>query len=531
MGLAPKVWVCDCAQAHMVIGAKSREQAIGPTVAQLVATPTLGLKLVAGGKGLDRPVAWAHVSELEDPTPWLQGSELLMTTGIAVPQQPARQRAYVGLLDDHGVAALAVSEELLAPPLSKAMLAEANRRAFPIVTVSLQVPFIAISQEVAAHNQVVAQRRLATILRLFGTLRGVASEDLGNSELFARLQDLSGYDLAVCSRAGRPLLEGVPAPPPEVVERLPVADESPPRIPGGYAVTLPVGGEVQGYLVALPRRRAEPMGLAAVQHIATIAALQIATRLHEYELRRREGAETLAELLAGTLGSGAAANRLELAGFPREADLQLLAVAGDAGSPDDAAVARALYELGAPHLLLSLGELYVLRPAEADGARALLDVGEITVGASRAFAAGTGFATARREALWALFRAIDVGARAARFDDDRDIGWLPTDAASQREVVERILGPVIEYDDERGTELVRSLEVWLEHNRSTERAARALHLHPHTLAYRLRRLQQLTERDLSRISDTVDVWLALRARRLLEREAVSDPRTVAGARV
>lgn len=496
------------------------EQAAGPTVADLVATPTLGLTLVAGSAGADRQVGWAHVSELEDPTPWLQGSELVMTTGIAVPERPAKQRAYVALLDEHGVSALAVSEELLAPPLSKAMLAEADRRAFPILTVSLQVPFIAISQEVAAHNHVTAQRRLAAVLRLFGTLRGVASENLGNRELFARLEELSGYELAVCSRAGRPLLEGVPVPPPDVVERLPAIDEAPPRIEGGYAVTLPVAGEVQGYLVALPRA-AEPMGLAAVQHIATIAALQIATRLHDYELRRREGAETLAELLAGTLGPGPAANRLELAGFSPEAELQLFAVAGQTGPPDDAAVARALYGSGSPHLLLSLGELFVLGLAQAETEQALLDVGSISVGVSRPFAASAGFAQPRREALWALFRAIDMGAAVARFDDDRDVGWLPSDAASQREVVDRILGPAIAYDRAHRSELVRSLEVWLEHDRSAQRTAGALHVHPHTLAYRLRRIEQLTGRDLTRTQDTVDVWLALRARRLLEREAVS----------
>jgi PucR family transcriptional regulator, purine catabolism regulatory protein len=202
-------------------------------------------------------------------------------------------------------------------------------------------------------------------------------------------------------------------------------------------------------------------------------------------------------LLAGTLGPGPAANRLELAGFPSQAELQLFAVTGQGGPPDDAAVARALYGSGSPHLLLSLGELFVLGLAQAETEQALLDVGAVRVGASRPFTAG------------------------GRFDDDRDVGWLPSDAASQREVVDRILGPAIAYDAAHGSELVRSLEVWLEHDRSAQRTAHVLHVHPHTSAYRLRRLQQLTGRDLSRTPDTVDVWLALRARRLLDREAVS----------
>lgn len=500
------------------IGTPPRETpTVGPTVAELVATPTLGMTLVAGADGVDRRVSWAHVSELSDPTPWLQGSELLMTIGLAVPKRPAEQRAYVQLLDTGGVAALAVSDELFSPPISKAMRDEADTRGFPLITVSLQVPFIAIAQEVAAHTQVEAQARLATLLRLFGTLRNVAAEQLGNRELFVRLEELSGYQLAVCSRAGRPLLDGVPSPAREIIEQLPATDESPPRIADGYAVTLPAAGQVQGYLVATPRPGAAQMGLAAVQHIATIAALQIATRLRDYESRRREGAETLAELLAGTLDPGAAANRLELAGFADGTDLQLVAVRADAGSPDDQAVARMLYELGEPHLMLFLGELYVLIPEGSPALESMSSIDGIRLGVSRSFAAAAGFATARREARWASLRAADLNERIARSDDDRDIGWLPAGAAAQREVVERILGSAIEYDRTHRTELVRSVEVWLAQDRSTGSAARALHVHANTLAYRLRRFAELTEHDLTSIRDLVDVWLALRVWRMLER--------------
>src|SRR5690242_11664024 len=87
------------------------------TVEDLVRSPALQLVVVAGAAGLDRAVGWAHVSEVEDPTPWLVGQERLMTTGIAVPLPADRQRAYLERLDDAGVAALALSEQLRVPPL------------------------------------------------------------------------------------------------------------------------------------------------------------------------------------------------------------------------------------------------------------------------------------------------------------------------------------------------------------------------------------------------------------------------------
>jgi PucR family transcriptional regulator, purine catabolism regulatory protein len=491
---------------------------VGPTVAELVATPTLGMSLVAGEGGASRRVSWAHVSELSDPTPWLQGSELLLTTGLAVPKRADEQRRYVRLLNDAGVTALAVSEKLYTPRLSKTMLAEAEELSFPILRVSLQVPFIAIVQEVAAHTQVAAQARLVSLLRLFGTLRSVAAEQFGNRELFARLEELSGYRLAVCSRAGRALLDGVPVPPAEVVEQLPDSDEAPPRIPYGYAITLPVAGQVHGYLVATPRPGAAEIGLAAVQHIATIAALQLASQLRDHEFRRRERAETLAELLSGTLAPKAAAKRLADAGFADVDDLQLVA-ARAATQADDQTIAHTLYELGVPHLMLSLGDLYILLPGGSSVVADLGAIAGIRLGVSGRFRFVDGFATARRQARWGLLRAVDLGTAVSWYDDDQGSGWLPADSGEQREVVQQILGPLIDYDRAHGSHLVRSLEVWLAHDRSTNRAARTLHLHPNTLAYRLRRVAEMTGRDLSTTHDLVDVWLALRVWRILERPA------------
>jgi PucR family transcriptional regulator, purine catabolism regulatory protein len=74
------------------------------TVENLLRSPALQLRLIAGESGIARRVAWAHVSELEDPTPWLFGSEMIMTTGMALARTAHKQCAYLEHLDDAGVA-------------------------------------------------------------------------------------------------------------------------------------------------------------------------------------------------------------------------------------------------------------------------------------------------------------------------------------------------------------------------------------------------------------------------------------------
>jgi purine catabolism regulator len=77
-----------------------------------------------------------------------------------------------------------------------------------------------------------------------------------------------------------------------------------------------------------------------------------------------------------------------------------------------------------------------------------------------------------------------------------------------------VLGPVEQGEGDYGDELLRSLDVFIEHNGHWEKAASALYCHRHTLRYRIRRIEQLTGRDLSHARDRIEFWLALRGREL-----------------
>ena len=77
-----------------------------------------------------------------------------------------------------------------------------------------------------------------------------------------------------------------------------------------------------------------------------------------------------------------------------------------------------------------------------------------------------------------------------------------------------VLGPVEQGEGDYGDELLRSLDVFIEHNGHWEKAAAALYCHRHTLRYRIRRVEQLTGRDFSNARDRIEFWLALRGREL-----------------
>lgn len=479
------------------------------TIEHLLRSPALQLRVIAGAAGLDRRVAWAHVSELEDPTPWLLGSELIMTTGLGVPRSADAQRAYLERLDDAGVAGLALSAKLHVPPLRAPFLAAAEERGFPILEVPLPVPFIAIAQAVAAAVQADIGDSLSAQLQVFGSLRWLTAEGLDISEIFARLESLSGFALYLCTADGRPLLAGVPVPPPDLAGLIPTTPDGPPTIPGGYVLPVSARGGPAGFLLALRRPGVAAAGLAVVQHIATVAALELTIVRHEQEMVRREGAETLAELLGGVFDEPTARRRLARLGFDTDRALQLIVLRGGG---DDASIVERLAGAGIAHLVLRQEQQTLALVPEDPAARRMIEsLAGISAGASRPFRAGTALDIPRREALWAVARAEDGGGGLVRFGGDAAGRWLADDGAALRALTDEVLGAVRTYDRRHRSHLLTTVRTWMERDRHTESVAFALGIHPNTLAYRLRRFESLSGRSLSSSADLAEVWLALRA--------------------
>ncbi|GGQ01041.1 PucR family transcriptional regulator ligand-binding domain-containing protein [Streptomyces roseolilacinus] len=86
--------------------------------------------------------------------------------------------------------------------------------------------------------------------------------------------------------------------------------------------------------------------------------------------------------------------------------------------------------------------------------------------------------------------------------------FVPDDV--RRAFTARLLDPLRDYDRRHRAELIPTLETFLDCDGSWTRCAARLHLHVNTLRYRVGRIEQLTGRDLSRLEDKLDFFLALR---------------------
>ena len=108
--------------------------------------------VVAGSGRLDVPVRWVHALELTDVGRLLRGGELVLSTGIALPESPSGLDDYVASLAGVGVAGLAVElGRRYAGALPPALVAAAAARSVPLVELRREVAFIEITEAVHAR--------------------------------------------------------------------------------------------------------------------------------------------------------------------------------------------------------------------------------------------------------------------------------------------------------------------------------------------------------------------------------------------
>lgn len=126
-----------------------------------------------------------------------------------------------------------------------------------------------------------------------------------------------------------------------------------------------------------------------------------------------------------------------------------------------------------------------------------------------------------REAL-EIGGALGMDGNVYRFDDLLLYHFLRSDLGLVDRFVSQMLGPLIEYDERRKGELLKTLEIYFKADGSVKLAGEMLFAHPHTVTYRLKQIQRLTGWSLRDPEDKLRLHLAVRAYRLAEARRESE---------
>jgi DNA-binding PucR family transcriptional regulator len=509
---------------------------------ELVDAPRLRLRLLLEPEGaLDRPIRRALTTDLLEPTRYLSGGELVLP-GLNWRRSAADSETFVRALTDGGAIALAAGDALLGS-VPEDLVEACRRHGLPLIEVPEEVSFADLVEHCAAATGSPAGARMsASLVRQREMLSAIASGRTLD-EVAARVAAQTGRPLWVLTTTGRFVVPGQQPLSPTDVDRVVRGYLAGPRLPvtvgeGAAALTaFPVGSvlgsRLASWLVVVGgedtvTEAAEEL-VETVEEFAAITALDRSRRAEGLRGTRRIAEDVLARVEAGgTLRE--LEERLQQAGADPSAAL-VTAVAGLVGRADQAEVVRSLVEdvaqqLGPPVVATGRdGRVVALLPA-VDGVDDVLRTAFARLvpglGGSRLVVGVSGRADAD-----ALAGAVEEARFACRLAEARGVpvSVVTADEVSshvlllasvpdevRRTFAGRVLGRVREYDARTGAGLLETLQVFLDCSGSWTRTAEALHVHVNTVRYRIERVEQLTGRDLGRLEDRVDVFLALRSR-------------------
>jgi sugar diacid utilization regulator len=394
------------------------------------------------------------------------------------------------------------------------------------------------AEELRSANSALAEtvHALERSTAIHERLTRVAVTGEGREGIARAVHDLTGFPVAVEDRYGNlRAWAGPNRPDPypkdpaarrEQLLRRALRDGRPIRDGGRLLAIASPGEDVLGALVLVdPAGDAGEQEHVALEHGATVLAMELARlrSLAETELRVRR--DLVEELLTGT-DEESALSRAQALGYDLERPHRVVVVEGRGRSREDEAffnaVRRAARDTESGTLLVArAGAVVVLSPADGpwEPFRAAvlseLGGGRCRMGVGGPCARPADFPRSYREAQLAL-KMQDASKSSDLATVFGDLGIYRIlaeveDTAGIERFVQDWLGPLLDYDARKSSELVTTLSRYLECAGSYDATAKALCVHRSTLKYRLQRIREISGHDLACADTHFNLQLATRA--------------------
>ncbi|WP_433510239.1 helix-turn-helix domain-containing protein [Nonomuraea sp. CA-143628] len=503
-------------------------------ISELLAIGDLRLGLLTGDPATE--FTGVHITDLPEPGRYLSGGELVLT-GMMWRTSPDDATRFVAALAEAGVAALGAGQAWLGH-VPEDLVAACAAAGLTLVEVPTEVSFRTLAELVVPRLSGDARDALGRHRRL---LTAVA-EGAALPELFALTAAELGVTGAVVSASGR-VIVGSAEDPVRLARAYLTASRLPCRVGEHTIFGVGRGHRAAGWLLACDGDLLDRPDLG--YELATCVAVEH-SRMEEGRRVERRLAEQLVSAALAEAGPAELDARLRTCGLDAAEPYTIVnatvLTAGRPGDPDAATLGgqtvEELLDREIVAAVLTEGTIRTEGAVRTDGAVGLVPLRGSTVsGVAERLSAGAevlsalpgtricvGLSGALTSAA-AVKGGVEEAGHARRLAEVRGGGVATSDEIYthalllatapgdvRRSFADRLLTPLLDYDGRHQSELVRTLGTFLDCAGSWNACAERMHVHVNTVRYRIRRVEELTGRDLSTMTDRVDFFLALRAR-------------------
>jgi len=507
------------------------------TLRQVIEDSDLRIELVVNTGRLDTEIRWTHVTELPDPRPYLGAGELVITNGIGL--EACSPSEFIKRLCEGEAAGLLFGLRHSVADVPPDLVAACAQNRLPLLALPANVPFTAVTKKVAEAHAGVRTARLVETIQRRDALVAAASNGGGLRNLLTTLTVRNKTPIALANRYGK-LLEVVF--PPLSAADSDLMSQAARDMKPETELVLSDGTEVTALAVAsggepdftllYGRKLADitDMEWGEINQLIRLISIHRSRQRAVNDVQQQFADEVLQMALAGPHRTDELAFRLKSFDIDPNADIGVFAVIRQdrtAGGRDVGDCARDFFtERGLTAIAPESGSetiaIVSLDGAEEDMAalaeslraqlRKWLGPRAIAIGVSRPvrghLALRVGLLQAR-EAARAAMAGRDGDVVLFTGSQSHQLLIRMLDDSARLEFAQSVLEPIIDYDRENNTDLVRTLRFFFAHDGRLTTTASEMHVHVNTLRNRLERVQELTGRDISVMANRTDLFLAL----------------------
>ncbi len=489
------------------------------TLLDLLRDPALGLMTAGDAEVSPLPIQWVAVTELEDPRPFLNGAEVVLTTGVRLLTVPA-QRSFVRRTHSAGALAIGFGVGFAHERIPPALLAEAHALGLPVFGVPYEVPFIAIGKKVSDSLSADHYAGLEELLESHAVLASALLGAGGLGALLDRLARMLGTEVALFQYGAR--IAGAVAP-----HRRSSPDAGEAQEGGGTAAArVPGTGDSRWHRLPIATGLKDRCTLAIGEPYAHAPVVDYAQSLISVELtnqaRNRTGTraalgQLLEDVVRGALAGPDAVARLASSGIDTTLRHSVLIV--DAASGQRRALRTLPLPDGWNEVLSGIADDRLVLVLPASGTPDPAQLARYLHGAGLTARIGVGGAYTQSSGLrWSYYEAREALQRGQSLNlaDRLSLTSLLMSSADVplADLAAETLRPLEFFDDAHGSELTRTLQRYLDLDGSVAAVAAELDLHRNTVRYRLQQVVALSGYDPAVTADRVHLYLALRVRAL-----------------
>lgn len=522
------------------------------TVKQILQTPGFeGITVLAGEKGLWRPVRTVTIIDAPDAAPYIKGGEIILSTLYIWKDDPQALRSFIEKVYENGSAAMGIKLKRFYSALPEEILQVAHRLDYPIFSYPSHFSFVDIINPVLSR---IVNRQADILYRSMEIHRSLTdlSLETGETELIIKkLAEILGNQVAfVDTWSGKAYVSETGSELAENVGCLPLSE-----LVGLYrAEEVTVGNTRYGYILLDDNPDPEKTSLLthnALMHAKTVLKFQIKRDKLRIQLERKHRDEFLLDLLLRNIDSPKEISSrasifgwdLEIGGFVLVASFlnrEMKDLYSEETVKEKAIqilkerlcpyCSEVLFTTMTDSLILIAGaDLSVYRKKRDQLKQVLLEVREEIrkeTGWNTCFGIGSfvdSLLTGCNHSFENARKAKDI-ARLLKNDDETVIFWDEkglyhfiskiSESREGQHFYQACLEPLLRYDLESRSDLLETLLVICENNWNLRKAAEELHVHYNTAKYRFSRIKEIMSLNLDNDEERLSLLLALKLFRI-----------------